>query len=122
MSLKGKAAADLTTEEIQQMKTEYDLYQSMSTNQSGRGVPFLPSFSGDDKGAEYGYWKEAIQSLRSMKYDDKAILQSIRKSISGTAAKVIGCLPFSSSVDKVLAGLDVSFGDLKNDATNWQRF
>ena len=61
------------------------------------------------------------KSLQSLKHDN-TILQAIRKSISGTAAKVIGCLPFSSTIDKIIEGLDVSFGELKNDAANWQMF
>ena len=68
------------------------------------------------------YWRESVKSLQSLKHDNNTILQAIRKSISGTAAKVIGCLPFSSTIDKIIEGLDVSFRELKNDAANWQMF
>ena len=113
---------DLTKDEFQKMATEHALYQSMCTSTHTRSTPFLPHFSGDGKGCDYRYWRESVKSLQSLKHDNNTILQAIRKSISGTAAKVIGCLPFSSTIDKIIEGLDVSFGELKNDAANWQMF
>ena len=113
---------NLTEEQFQKMATEHALFQSMCSTTPTRSTLFLPHFSGDGKGCDYGYWKESVKSLQSLNHDNNAILQAIRKSISGTAAKVIGCLPFSSTIDKIIEGLDVSFGELKNDTANWQMF
>ena len=122
MDLSNKDIKDMTAVEREQLKKEYDMYQTMFTTHPPRTTPYLPHFSGDGKGCDYGYWRESVKSVQSLKHDNNAILQAIRKSVSGTAAKVIGCLPFSSTVDKIIEGFDVSFGELKNDAANWQMF
>ena len=118
--LKGRKLSELNSDEMQRLQTEYELYQSMYA--SKRPTPYLPSFTGDSKGADYQYLRDAVTCLQTQGYDEHIILQTIRKSTCGSVVKVISCLPYSSSVDKILEGLDVSYGALQNDAVNWQRF
>ena len=123
VDLSNTALKDLTVDQEKELKLEYKLYKSIHTGARQKtSNPYLPSFTGDGRGCKYIYWKETVKSLTDQQYDEATIVHAIRKSISGVAAKASGCLPFSSSTKEILEALDVNFGDIKNDAINWQVF
>ena len=123
VDLSNTALKDLTDDQEKELKLEYKLYKSIHTGvRQKTSNPYLPSFTGDDRGCKYIYWKETVKSLTDQQYDEATIVHAIRKSISGVAAKALGCLPFTSSTKEILEALDVNFGDIKNDAINWQVF
>ena len=79
------------------------------------GYPRLSTFSGEDvsKGdVKFSRWKYEVQSLLQSGQADSIVLQSIRRSVRGTAAEVITTMPFAASAADVLHKFEGFFGDV----------
>ena len=97
--------------------------QLLASSQPVSGTPFIPMFTGEDKGVYYRYWREVIVSIKDgQQYKESYITQLIRKYTGGKAAKRISILPLSASIDEVLEALDIIFKDTTTDATSWKAF
>ena len=110
---------DLSEEEKAQIKEELRISRELRSQQSNR-VPYLPSFSGDS-GITFDHYLSAIKSVEVSNTDTSVIL-AIRKSVTGTAAKVVSALDFLTSKKDVLETLTNSFGILTDESNAWERF
>ena len=83
-------------------------------------VPYLPSYSGD-KGIDFKHYVSAIESI-SMSNNDAQVIQAIRKSVTGSAAQVIGILDYTTSKAEIVKQLQTNFGSITDTAASWQKF
>ena len=77
--------------------------------------PKLPPFSGgDNKGeASFSQWKYELKCLmRDPLYQESTVLQSVRRSLKGTAAGVLLHLGEKASLAGVLEKFEIVFGDV----------
>ena len=87
--------------------------------------PRLPNFSGDNiKGdVSYSVWKYEVDCLRrDPAQNSSLLLQSIRRSVRGTAADVLTYLGQSVTVDEILDKYDVVFGDVLDSEQIMEKF
>ena len=108
---------NLTAEELTQLKEEVRISRELRQQTSQR-LPYLPIFSGDG-GVKFAHYLSAIESSRA---SDQAITNAIRKSVTGSAAKVIESLDYSTSKDELVDQLKVNFQSVTTRTTAWERF
>lgn len=85
-------------------------------------IPGIPTFSGEaSKGVDYHYWRRLVKGLQPT-YADVSIIQSIRKSITGLAAQIIGTLEINCSLDDILNALDTAFDHIHDEESAQQKF
>ena len=109
----------LTADEQIRLREEVRLAREYRLQQQGQHrVPFLPVFSGDSSGVDFSHFKSAIDSITTSN-NDASVLQAIRKSTSGQAAKVLAALDYTTSKDDVIATLEASFGKICDTASCW---
>ena len=112
----------LTADEQIRLREEVRLAREYRLQQLGQHrVPFLPVFSGDSSGVDFSHFKSAIDSITTSN-NDASVLQAIRKSTSGQAAKVLAALDYTTSKDDVIATLEASFGKICDTASCWAEF
>ena len=80
-------------------------------------VPKLPSFSGDEplqKGdCVFSEWRYEVKCLiNDPDFNDRSILLAIRRSVKGTARKIMIPLGETATVSDILDKLDAMFGDV----------
>ena len=90
-------------------------------------VPKLPIFSGEDtKGSGdtiYSEWRFEVQCLISdPEVTDHLTIQAIRRSLKGTARKVMIPLGERASIEDILNKLDAMFGDVSSKGMIMQEF
>ena len=108
---------NLTADELTQLKEEVRISRELR-QQSTQRLPYLPIFSGDG-GVKFAHYLSAIESSRA---SDQAITNAIRKSVTGSAAKVIESLDYSTSKDELVDQLKVNFQSVTTRTTAWERF
>ena len=112
----------LTADEQIRLREEVRLAREYRLQQQGQHrVPILPVFSGDSSGVDFSHFKSAIDSITTSN-NDASVLQAIRKSTSGQAAKVLAALDYTTSKDDVIATLEASFGKICDTASCWAEF
>ena len=88
-------------------------------------IPRLPTFSGDDgnKG-DVGFrrWKYEVKSLLHEGHSDATVLQSMRRSLRGTAADVLTWMSEDVTPTDILGKLDGLFGDVLTGESLLQQF
>ena len=90
-------------------------------------VPKLPSFSGDEplqKGdCVFSEWRYEVRCLQSdPDFSDHCILLAIRRSLKGTARKIMIPLGETATVSDILVKLDAMFGDVSTKGMLMQEF
>lgn len=74
-------------------------------------TPKLPFFSGDKKGeTSYDLWRYEVECLIRDGVKTSAVLQSIRRSLRGNAARVLMRLGTEASIDEILQRFDSVYG------------
>ena len=112
---------ELGAEQLAQLKEEVRLSRDGVTRHGTvTRVPYLPSYSGD-KGIDFKHYVSAIESI-SMSNNDAQVIQAIRKSVTGSAAQVIGILDYTTSKAKIVKQLQTNFGSITDTAASWQKF
>ena len=113
--------ANLSATEITQIKTELQSTRDGYQNQgAGQRIPYLPNYSGDS-GIELQYYLSAIESVQ-LNHSPQQVAQAIRKTVTGTALKVISILDYSSSASDLVAELKKNFKKVTDTASAWQKF
>lgn len=73
----------------------------------------ISTFSGDGKSdSSYDLWKYEVTCLMKESQSEEALLQAIRRSVKGEAAKVIMRLGVGASVEEILFKLDSIYGNV----------
>ena len=109
----------LTSEDYARLGEE--VLQSRREKQfSGQRLPYLPNFTGDG-GTDLELYISAIESIKST-HSSQQIAQAIRRSVNGTAAKVINLLDYSATTTELVAELKKNFQRVTDTATTWQKF
>ena len=109
----------LTSEDYARLGEE--VLQSRREKQfSGQRLPYLPNFTGDG-GTDLELYISAIESVKST-HSSQQIAQAIRRSVNGTAAKVINLLDYSATTTELVAELKKNFQRVTDTATTWQKF
>ena len=109
----------LTSEDYARLGEE--VLQSRREKQfSGQRLPYLPNFTGDG-GTYLELYISAIESVKST-HSSQQIAQAIRRSVNGTAAKVINLLDYSATTTELVAELKKNFQRVTDTATTWQKF
>ena len=112
---------ELGAEQLAQLKEEVRLSRDGATRHGTvTRVPYLPSYSGD-KGIDFKHYVSAIESI-SMSNNDAQVIQAIRKSVTGSAAQVIGILDYTTSKAEIVKQLQTNFGSITDTAASWQKF
>ena len=112
---------ELGAEQLAQLKEEVRLSRDGATRHGTvTRVPYLPSYSGD-KGIYFKHYVSAIESI-SMSNNDAQVIQAIRKSVTGSAAQVIGILDYTTSKAEIVKQLQTNFGSITDTAASWQKF
>ena len=89
---------------LTQLKEEVRLSRDGATRYgTATRVPYLPSYSGD-KGIDFKHYESAIESV-SMSNNDAQVVQAIRKSVTGSAAQVIGSMDYTTSKAEIVKQL-----------------
>ena len=108
----------LTSEDYARLGEE--VLQSRREKQfSGQRLPYLPNFTGDG-GTDLELYISAIESVKST-HSSQQIAQAIRRSVNGTAAKVINLLDYSATTTELVAELKKNFQRVTDTATTWQK-
>ena len=95
----------LTSEDYARLGEE--VLQSRREKQfSGQRLPYLPNFTGDG-GTDLELYISAIESVKST-HSSQQIAQAIRRSVNGTAAKVINLLDYSATTTELVAEFSAS--------------
>ena len=108
---------NLTGEELTQLKEEVCISRELRQQTSQR-LPYLPTFSGDG-GVKFSHYLSAIESTRA---SDQVVATAIRKSVAGSASKVIDSLDYSTSKAELVKQLKINFASVTSDTTAWERF
>ena len=108
---------NLTAEELTQLKEEVRISRELRQQTSQR-LPYLPTFSGDG-GVKFSHYLSAIESTRA---SDQVVATAIRKSVAGSASKVIDSLDYSTSKAELVKQLKINFASVTSDTTAWERF
>ena len=108
---------NLTGEELTQLKEEVRISRELRQQTSQR-LPYLPTFSGDG-GVKFSHYLSAIESTRA---SDQVVATAIRKSVAGSASKVIDSLDYSTSKAELVKQLKINFASVTSDTTAWERF
>lgn len=100
---------------------------SSFSHRHSQNVPKIPPFSGDEppmKGdVTYTEWRFEIRSLdRDPDISPSLLIQAIRRSLRGTARKMLVTLGEGSSVPQILTKLDSLFGDISTHGMVMQEF
>ncbi|XP_061166813.1 paraneoplastic antigen Ma3 homolog [Saccostrea echinata] len=90
-------------------------------------IPRIPQFSGDDppqKGdVSYKEWRFEVQCLmRDPDIKSNILIQSIRRSLRGTAKTMLIPLGEKAGVKQILEKLDILFGEISNNGMIMQEF
>ncbi|XP_062602869.1 zinc finger CCHC domain-containing protein 18-like [Saccostrea cucullata] len=90
-------------------------------------IPRIPQFSGDEppqKGdVTYREWRYEVQCLMNdPEIKETVIIQSIRRSLRGTAKTMLIPLGEKASVQEILDKLNILFGEVSNNAMIMQEF
>lgn len=90
-------------------------------------IPRIPQFSGDDppqKGdVTYREWKYEVQCLfNDPQIKETSIVQSIRRSLRGTAKQMLIPLGERATVEDILTKLDILFGEVSDNGMIMQEF
>ncbi len=73
--------------------------------------PKLSMFSGGPKDTEYDLWKYEVEGLKADRLcSDEHVLQAIRRSVRGEAARTLVRMGHTVTVESVLAKFDACFG------------
>ena len=107
----------LTADELTQLKEEVRISRELRQQTSQR-LPYLPTFSGDG-GVKFSHYLSAIESTRA---SDQVVATAIRKSVAGSASKVIDSLDYSTSKAELVKQLKINFASVTSDTTAWERF
>ena len=100
-----------------------NLNTSMST--FGHFAPRIATFSGEEgsKGdASFNRWKYEVKSLMQEGCSTSLVLQSIRRSLKGTAADVLTWMPPDASPQAILQKLEGLYGDVLSGERLMQKF
>ncbi|XP_048775570.2 uncharacterized protein LOC125680172 [Ostrea edulis] len=92
-----------------------------------KNVPRIPQFSGDDppqKGdVSYKEWRYEVQCLLGdPDIKESLLIQSIRRSLRGTAKTMLIPLGERANVQKILSKLDILFGEISTNGMIMQEF
>ena len=109
----------LSPQEIIRLKEELRVIRELRGQPSEGRLPYIPHFSGDD-GVKLDHYLSAIRSLRG--FSDAAIAQAIRKSVKGTAARIIENVDYTTTKDELVALLQTYFDDVADKSSAWQIF
>lgn len=114
--------ATLSPNELLRLREEICISREVRKRQGQQyRIPYLPTFSGDSTGVDFTHFQSAITSVQA-NYDDNTIIQAIRKSTSGQAAKVLASLDYSTSKFDIIKVLETNFGHITDSATSWANF
>ena len=100
------------------------IFGSLS-NRLALNLPRLSTFSGDgtSKGdVKFSHWKFEVNGLIQAGELECNIMQSIRRSVRGTAAEVIRNMPFTSTSLDIMKKFEGFFGDVLTGETLIQKF
>ena len=94
---------------------------------SSTSIPKMPGFSGDDpppKGdVSFQEWRFEVNCLiNDHEISPSQLVQAMRRSLRGTARKMLVSLGEKASVDDILCKLDVMFGDVSSKGMVMQEF
>ncbi len=120
VDITGGDLGALTTEEKAQLLEEVRMSRGILHTQQHR-VPYIPTFNGESKSIDYMYWKALVQNL-TLTHKDQAILQAIRKSLTGQPAQIVGNIGIACSLADVFSALDIAYDSVKDSATAWHEF
>ena len=112
--------SELTDAELTQLKEELRISRELRQGHGSQRLPYLPSFSGDS-GITFSHYQSAIQSIESTN-SDQAVVQAIRKSVSGTAAIVVSSQDFSVSKADLIRELKRNFAPVTDTSAAWEKF
>ena len=109
----------LSPQEIIRLKEELRVTRELRGQPSEGRLPYIPHFSGDD-GVKLDHYLSAIRSLRG--FSESAIAQAIRKSVKGTAARIIENVDYTTTKDELVDLLKTYFDDVAEKSSAWQIF
>ena len=117
----SKDFSNLNQDEYTQVKEELRLSRNILQNQNtGQRIPYLPTFSGDG-GIALEHYISAIEAVKPT-HSSHLLAQAIRKSVTGTAAKVINILDYTTPLSELISELKKNFQKVTGIATAWQKF
>ena len=64
-------------------------------------TPYLPYFTGEQKGCDFKLWKSAVESIQKS-HHSTSVTEAIRKSLQGPASKILSNLPFDAPVTDIV--------------------
>ncbi|CAC5366242.1 unnamed protein product [Mytilus coruscus] len=107
-----KAMVQKLTAQLQEKETRTSTLtkNSMST----LVALLLPTFSGDNRGDDVSYdlWRYQVACLIKENYRHEIIAQAIRRSVHGTASRIVMRLGVEATVDDVIDRMDSIFGSV----------
>ena len=113
--------SDLNDTDMARLREEIRLSRDMRQLQvSNQRIPYLPVFSGDH-GIDLDHYLSAVFNI-SYSNNDQQVIQAIRKSVTGSAEKVISILDYSTSKADILRQLKANFEKVSDTASSWQKF
>ena len=109
------AEATRLMEEIRQNRAIVDSHAHFTK------TPYLPYFTGEQKGCDFKLWKSAVESIQKS-HHSTSVTEAIRKSLQGPASKILSNLPFDAPVPDIVSALQTDYGEVKDPAASWQQF
>lgn len=85
---------------------------STSQSDSNYKAPLRISFFSGEEKDSYDLWKYEVICLMKESHSEQSILQAIRRSVKGEAAKVIMRLGVGANVQEILSKLDSIYGNV----------
>ena len=76
-------------------------------------TPYLPYFTGEQKGCDFKLWKSAVESIQKS-HHSTSVTEAIRKSLQGPASKILSNLPFDAPVTDIVDALQTVYGEVKD--------
>ncbi len=112
----------LSAEDVGKFKEELRLSRELgAVRHTERRLPYLPVFTGDSNGVEFNHFESAVKKVSDTN-GETTVIQAIRKSCQGQAAKVLVALDYSTTKDELIEALEISFGPVKDSAASWATF
>lgn len=111
----------LSEQELEQLKEEVRISRELrsKSNNSNR-LPYLPAFNGET-GISFHHYLSAIKSVEATN-SDITIVQAIRKTATGAAAKVLDGLDYSTNKSEIIQELQHNFAPVSDKSAAWQNF
>jgi hypothetical protein len=127
---RGRAKMSLTANKSQINHDDHMVGLSMSGHSqiiSTEVIPKIPPFSGDEqpqKGdVSYSEWRFELRCLQNdPEVSESRLLQAIRRSLRGTARKMLIPLGEKATINEILNKLDALFSDISTNGMIMQEF